>query len=179
MRNTASFIATRPQCCSSPFHIHPSPLPERSPIPIFIQEHYLLIALSCQHLSSLFPFPDATGSIKCKLFSRAYQLELCSLTFNVTMFHPQSQLSFSLLVSLPSSILCLHGFSFSTNFLPNYLPSTSLFFLHLCNPSPHLSPLKLGYLTRSQGKEKHVHLDNWSSICYDQVIQDLLAIHFF
>lgn len=122
----------------------PLPLPERSPIPIFIQKHYLLTTLSCQHLSLLFTLPDARGSMKWKLFSRAHQLELCSLTFNVNMFHPQRQLCSSLLVALPSSILCLHGFSFSINSFLNFLPPTAPFFPHLFNPSPVFPPLQLG-----------------------------------
>lgn len=103
--------------------------------------------------ASFITFPSSwwRSSMKCKLFSTAYQFELCSLTFNVNVFHAQSQLCLSLLVALLSSILCLHSFSFSTNFFPNFLPSTAPFFSHL---SPSFSTAVRHAVTLPEARER-------------------------
>lgn len=108
-------------------HTHLSPLPIAPSSSRDTNYLPLVLILHWQHLSSFFPPPPTRSSIKFKLSSKAYQLELCCLTFNINMPHPQSQLSMPWLVSLPSSILCLHDFGPSPNSFQNYPPSTAPF----------------------------------------------------
>lgn len=113
---------------------------ERSAIPIFTQEHYLPITLSCQHLSSLFPLPDGEAA-----WSVNYSAQLICLSSAVSpsmwtcSMHRANYVCHYLLHSL------LQYYVYMALVFPLIL--SQIFCLQLLPSfptSPPLSPLQLG-----------------------------------